>query len=172
MRTSFAWKALPDNARRVLDLLEIVHMQHGGAENGKLVCTYDQFKVAGLRRASISRAIRQCVALGFLEITKKGYRRYGAYNQPSYYRLTYVLGQKHSLAPCPTHEWRAITSQQRATDELGRATQNTIVESTVVVEIPEPASEPMLGANSGLRSGSQTASGIVVRSPISAAKAS
>jgi hypothetical protein len=72
MRESAAWRALSDNARRVLDRLEVEHMMHGGAENGGLVCTYDDFKNAGIRRKSISCAIQACVALGFLEVTVKG----------------------------------------------------------------------------------------------------
>jgi hypothetical protein len=48
MRSSPAWLALPDNARRVLDRLELEHMQHGGAENGVLVVTFDDFERHGI----------------------------------------------------------------------------------------------------------------------------
>jgi hypothetical protein len=74
LRESPAWAALPDNARRVLDRLELEHLRHGGAENGKLKCTYSDFQKAGIRRASVALAIRECAGLGFIEITQRGRR--------------------------------------------------------------------------------------------------
>src|SRR5829696_1304072 len=50
LRTSPAWRALPDNARRVLDRLELEHMQHAGGRNGTLICTFDDFAKNGIRR--------------------------------------------------------------------------------------------------------------------------
>ena len=83
LRESAAWRALPDNARRILDRLEVEHMRHGGAENGALPCTYSDFVAAGVRRASVSLAIRQCAALGFLEVTHRGGRSNAEYRNPS-----------------------------------------------------------------------------------------
>jgi hypothetical protein len=65
-------------------------MMHGGAENGNLVCTYDDFENAGIRRMSISCAIQECVALGFVEVTVKGGLARADFKRPSNYRLTYV----------------------------------------------------------------------------------
>jgi hypothetical protein len=121
MRASPAWRALPDNARRVLDRLELEHMNHGGALNGKLPCTYSDFVLAGLRRASVARAIRQCVALGFLEITRRGGRSISDVRPPSLYRLTYVVGRKTSTPV--TDEWRSIRSDEMALSVLERAEQ-------------------------------------------------
>ena len=64
MRRSPVCRALPDTARRVLDRLEVEHMEHAGTENGQLICTYDQFARAGIRRASVALAIRQLTAVG------------------------------------------------------------------------------------------------------------
>jgi len=108
MRESAAWRALPDNARRVLDRLELEHMAHGGAANGKLVCTYTDFAKWGIRRRSIPLAIRQAVALGFLEVTRRGYITSGDFKAPSTYRLTYVFGADSRLDGSPTNEWEAI----------------------------------------------------------------
>jgi hypothetical protein len=72
MRESIAWRYLPDNARRILDRLELEHMHHAGGENGRLPCTYADFARAGIRRRSVSLAIQQCEALGFLEVTNAG----------------------------------------------------------------------------------------------------
>ena len=53
LRELAAWRALPDNARRILDRLEVEHMRHGGAENGALPCTY--FVAAGAARPGFTR---------------------------------------------------------------------------------------------------------------------
>lgn len=123
MRESIAWAHLPDNARRVLDRLELEHMRHGGAENGSLPCTYADFEKAGIRRASVALAIRQCVALGFLEVTSKGYRGGGDIRKPSLYRLTYVVGCGKSSAP--TDEWRRLRSDEVADGALTRVRGNS-----------------------------------------------
>lgn len=119
LRRSPAWRALPDNGRRVLDRLEIEHMEHGGAENGALKCTYSQFAAAGLRRASVALAICQCVALGFLEVSQRGSRSISNERWPSLYRLTYLVGRRHS--PEPTHEWRDVRDDEDAAERLDMA---------------------------------------------------
>jgi hypothetical protein len=90
MKESVAWRALPDNARRVLDRLELEHMRQGARENGRLICTYTDFEEWALRRKSIARALREAVALGFLEITGRGYKAATGFRQPSTYRVTYL----------------------------------------------------------------------------------
>jgi len=119
LRESHAWRALPDNARRVLDRLELEHMQHGGAMNGRLPCTFSDFEKAGLRRKSISLAIRQCIALGFLEIGRRGGRAISGFRVPSLYRLTYLHGRKES-SPL-TEEWRSIATAEDAARALDAA---------------------------------------------------
>lgn len=121
LRESPAWQALPDNARRILDRLELEHLRHGGADNGNLICTYTDFEKAGIRRASIALAIRQCVALGFLEITQRGRRSAASFHTPSTYRLTYLSGCGSS--PEATHEWRRISSAENAQAALQVAAQ-------------------------------------------------
>jgi len=120
MRESFAWRFLPNNARRVLDRLELEHMHHGGAENGSLICTYSDFVKSGLRRQSIALAIRQCVALGFLVITREGQRCASDFNRvPAQYFLTYLQGAGKSLEP--THAWRGVHSDVQAKRHLSKA---------------------------------------------------
>jgi hypothetical protein len=79
-------------------------MRHGGAENGALPCTYSDFVGHGIRRASVSLALRQCTALGFLEITHRGGRSISEHRNPSRYRLTYING-RHTSA-IRTDEWK------------------------------------------------------------------
>lgn len=123
MRQSPAWKALPNHARRVLDRLEVEHMQHAGAENGALVCTYSDFEAAQIPYKAIAPAIRQCVALGFVEITHQGTPSVSEFRNPSKYRLTYVYGRQRKLAdgtltPQRTDEWRKIESDAQAISAL------------------------------------------------------
>jgi hypothetical protein len=123
MRESPAWRHLPDKARRVLDRLELEHMRHGGAENGALKVTYDDFKRWGIkRRNDIALAIRQCEGLGFLEVTERGGRSISDQRWPSQYRLTYALGVKNRGA-VPTHEWRRVSTDEMAITLLKRARQ-------------------------------------------------
>jgi hypothetical protein len=116
LRLSPAWRALPNNARRILDRLEVEHMQHGGADNARLPCTYTNFEKAGVRRKSVALAIRQCVALGFVEVTHKGGRSISQYKTPSRYRLTYVNGR--SPSPPPIDDWKLIASDEAAAAAL------------------------------------------------------
>jgi hypothetical protein len=119
MRESAAWHALSDKARRILDRLEVEHMMHGGGENGNLICTYDDFRAVGIRRQSIPHAIRECVALGFLEVTLHGGLTITDIKRPSRYRLTYVMGR--SKSPDPTHEWKRIKpAAKKAKAERGK----------------------------------------------------
>lgn len=116
MRESPAWLALTWNARRVLDRLELEHMAHGAEENGNLICTYEQFKAAGLRGPSIAQAINECVALGFVEVTKRGSPSLSRYRNPSTYRLTYIVGRGKNGVP--TDEWQRIKTTAQAQDAL------------------------------------------------------
>ncbi len=107
MIESDAWRALTLPARRVLDRLEIEHAHHGGMENGALICTFDDFARAGVRRQSVARAIRDLERLGFIEVTQRGRRAAGEFYLPSRYRLTYL----HTKTGGPTDEWRRVSDQ-------------------------------------------------------------
>jgi hypothetical protein len=119
MRESPAWRALPDNARRILDRLEIEHMRHGGAANGSLMCPYGHFQEAGIRRGSVALAIRQAIALGFLKITAVGYRRAAEFRAPNVYFVTYLHGCGKSLKP--TDDWARLQTSEHAEHALKAA---------------------------------------------------
>ncbi len=121
MKESPAWRAAPDNVRRVLDRLELEHMRHGGTANGQLIVTYDEFQRWGIRRASIALAIRQAVGLGFLEVTRAGYKSAAEFRVPSLYRLTYVFGRGREGRQDPTDEWERISSDDEAQAILSEA---------------------------------------------------
>jgi hypothetical protein len=112
MLVSPAWMVLSLTARRVLDRLEIEHMQHGGKENGNLTVTYDQFEAYGIHRHAIGPGIREVVALGFVLITEHGRAGNREYRRPNKYRLTYR--EAKGAMGNGTHEWRGIKTIEQA----------------------------------------------------------
>jgi hypothetical protein len=56
MVESPAMRALSLAARKVLDRIEIEHMNHGGARNGQLPVTYRDFEAWGIRRHKLRGA--------------------------------------------------------------------------------------------------------------------
>jgi hypothetical protein len=118
MRVSPAWRGAPDDCRRVLDRLEVEHLRHRLQQNGALVCLYDDFVEWGVRRAAVRLAIEQAVALGFLEITRRGYPARMEVRVPSLYRLTYVKSFQNT--PAPTDEWRNLKSAEEVRQALKR----------------------------------------------------
>ncbi len=104
------YRTLSLSAHRVLSRLEIELAHHGGMDNGTLPCTFDHLEEYGIDRHSIAPAIRECVALGFVEITERGGAGNAEHKHPSLYRLTY----RHTNAAEPTHEWKRIKSVDQA----------------------------------------------------------
>jgi hypothetical protein len=111
MLRSPAWRVLSLSARRVLNRLEIELAEHGGTDNGRLPTTYDDFERYGIHRHAIAPAIREAVALGFLELTEAGRAGNAEFRRPNRFRLTY----RHSAHAEPTHEWKTIDTDEQAT---------------------------------------------------------
>lgn len=88
MVQSPAWCALSHAALVAIFRLLIEHMAHGGAENGRLIVTFDQFEAFGLRRKSIGPALREAEALGWIVTTRKGRGGNADFRKAS----TYALG--------------------------------------------------------------------------------
>ena len=112
MLESPAYRALSLAAHAILARLEIEMAHHGGKDNGQLPATYDQFMEYGIHRNSIAPALREVVALGFVEITEKGKAGKAVNRRPSLYRLTYrhTDGAKGE----PTNEWRKFDDLEMA----------------------------------------------------------
>jgi hypothetical protein len=123
MLRSPAWRALSLSGRRVIDRLEIEHGEHGGADNGKLPCTYDDFVRYGIHRHAIGPAIREVVALGFVEITDVGRAGNAEWRKPNLFRLTYFHTNQG-----PTHEWRKISEE--AAEMIARAARSPAAAKT------------------------------------------
>lgn len=90
MLESYAYRVLSLSARRLLDRIELENMYHGGAENGQLPVTYEDFENYGIDRGSIAPAMREAVALGFLEIREPGCAGNREHRSPNKFRLTYL----------------------------------------------------------------------------------
>jgi hypothetical protein len=117
MIASPAWRALSLGGRRILDRLEIEHVNHGGVENGRLPVTFDDFARAGVRRQSVRDGLREVEALGFVEIVERGSAGNAGYRRPHVFRLTYL---PTASAP-PTHDWRRIKTETEAKAVTGTA---------------------------------------------------
>jgi hypothetical protein len=94
-------------ALRFITRLMVEHMNHGGTENGRLICTYDQLVAFGISRKHISDAIAQAVDLGFVDLVQRGHRGYGIAKQPSIYALTWL--PRIDGSP-PTNRWKRCIS--------------------------------------------------------------
>jgi hypothetical protein len=113
MLESPAYRALSLSAHRVMARLEIELAHHGGKadQNGCLPCTYDHLAEFGVERHAIGPAIRELVALGFVEIVRKGSAGNAGFRQPALYRLTYRHSGSHRET---TDEWKRIMTADEA----------------------------------------------------------
>jgi hypothetical protein len=117
---SFAYRVLSLSARRVLDRVELENMYHGGVENGALPVTYADFAKYGIDPGSIAPAIREAVALGFLEITEPGCAGNEKFRSPNKFRLTYLPA--HGVTTSwGQGRWELFASLKDAQAEAARA---------------------------------------------------
>lgn len=112
MLESPPYRALSRGAHQVLSRIEIEHAHHGGTDNGVLPIAYDHFAEYGLHRHAIAPAIRELVALGFIEVMRRGCALNGDLRQASLYRLTYRHAK--DAEGDGTHEWRKIATIEQA----------------------------------------------------------
>jgi hypothetical protein len=110
MLESPAYRVLSVSAHRVLSRIEIEHGHHGGLENGRLPVTVQNFEEYGMDRHAIAPAIRECVALGFVEVTVQGRGGNAEFRQPNQFRLTYVF----TADAAATNDWRQIETMEGA----------------------------------------------------------
>ena len=97
--------------RRALERIEIEYAHHGGADNGKLPITYADFERFGLHPNVVAPSLRALVALGFIEVTRKGYGGAAEVRAPSLYRLRYRPAWDAKRRDGDgTHDYLAITA--------------------------------------------------------------
>lgn len=110
MLESPAYRALNGSEHKILARLEIEFSNHGGSENGRLPCTFDDFVKYGIHREAIAPSLRALQSLGFIEITERGSAGNAAWRRPHIYRLTY----RHTDDENPTHDWKHVTQSGQA----------------------------------------------------------
>ena len=110
MIESPAFRILSLSALRVLSRVEIELAHHGGKDNGRLPITYDE--KYGIHRHSISPAIHEAEALGFLQVTERGRGGNAEFRSPNRFRLTYRHAKE--VSGDGSHEWRRIGTMERA----------------------------------------------------------
>src|SRR5215475_9734283 len=135
MLESPAYRELSLSAHRIISRIEIELAHHGGNDNGKLPVTYEDFIEYGVHRHSIAPAIREAVALGFIEVTKRGRGGNAESRESSLYRLTFAHDRNSRQSP-PTHDWRKI---------------KTVDDAAIVAEFARAASNPQSAANGARR---------------------
>ena len=113
MMNSPAYRVLSLAAHRILSRLEIEFERHGRKpeENGNLPCTYDHFVEYGVNHNQIAPAIRELVALGFIQVTHKGCAGNAEYRQPTLFLLTYRPFGSHKYVG---NGWRRIGDIEEA----------------------------------------------------------
>ncbi len=138
MLESPAYRVLSQSAHRALARIEIELAHHGGTDNGKLPVTFDNFVDYGMDRHSIAPALRELVALGFVEITERGRAGNAEWRAPNRFRLTY----KHTGRASGTDEWKRIESLEEA-QALARAARRAVSSArrtkSQCVNIPNPS---------------------------------
>ena len=112
MLKSPAYRVLSLTAHRALTRIEIELAHHAGKENGALPVTFDDSEKFGMHRRAIAPAIRELIALGFIELTRRGAAANADLRQPSLYRLTY-RHTDHEPGD-GTHEWRKTKTVEEA----------------------------------------------------------
>jgi hypothetical protein len=110
MLESPAFRVLSVSAHRVLARIEIELAHHGGTDNGRLPVTYQNFQDYGMDRDAVAPAIRECEALGFIEVTEHGRAGNAEFRSPNLFRLTY----KDTTDADSTDEWRQIETIEDA----------------------------------------------------------
>lgn len=121
MLESPAYQVMSLSARRVLTRIEIEHAHHGGNDNGRLPVTFDNFVQYGVHRHAIGPATRECEALGFLQVTERGYAGNAEFRAPNKFRLTYL----YAGGAQPTDEWARIETLDQA-EEIARSARRPV----------------------------------------------
>ena len=99
MLESEAWRTAPLHTRRLVDRLIIEHMNHGGHENGNLICTYDDFVNSGVRRNTIKQAQDDAARRGLIYLVARGKPSSGPGRRPSIFGLGWLPGKAGDAAP-------------------------------------------------------------------------
>lgn len=106
-----SWRSAPKTLRKILERIEIEHMCHGGAENGQLRVSYNQFVEFGISKRTIQPSLLLGVRLGLVKVGSLETDPSRNIRPDNIYSLTYVplKGRKN-----PTDEWKSVTEAHAA----------------------------------------------------------
>ena len=111
MLRSPALRVLSLTARRILDRLDLEHINHGGKDNGRLPVTFADLRRFGMPNPNDNaRGFRELRALGFIEVTRAGRAGNAEHRTPNLFRITYLSANGEA----PTDEWRRIATIEEA----------------------------------------------------------
>ncbi|MCP5382035.1 MAG: hypothetical protein H6912_06665 [Kordiimonadaceae bacterium] len=142
---SNAWRSRSRKCALLIDFLLCDHMANAGQENGRLMATYDQLVVWGIRRPDIRATIDEAEMLGLIRQTFQG-GRYGKAKEPSQYRLTFfpTISENGTFAPA-TNEWKSVTekmidhyTKMRRESKKSKKQYNGSYDETFIVPTEEP----------------------------------
>lgn len=146
MLESPAMTVISGPALKILMRIGREHLAHGGAENGRLPVTYQDFKAAGVARSTIALALAELVALGLIERTDAGRMGWGEdKGRPSTYRLTWIGTAERSK---PTNEWqrhKSVEDAEQAVAEARAAVQGRRKAKGEAETLPQPAPRALAG---------------------------
>ncbi|OAS26002.1 hypothetical protein A5481_07535 [Methylobacterium platani] len=146
MLDSPAMKVVSGPALKILMRIGLEHLAHGGADNGRLPVTYEDFKTAGVARSTIALALAELIALGLIERTDAGRMGWGEdKGRPSTYRLTWI-GTAERLKP--TDEWqrhKSVEDAKKAVEEARAAVHERRKAKRGTEPLPQPAPKALAG---------------------------
>src|SRR5829696_3987549 len=119
MLESAAFRCLSGGAHKIIARIAIEHMGHGAGLNGALPVTHNDFFAFGIRRRSILDFLVEAIALGFVDRTQQGTRRFGDFEwAPALYRVTWL--PTHNGQPA-TNEWARFATLEEAQQAVALA---------------------------------------------------
>jgi hypothetical protein len=128
MLESPAYRVLSRSAHLAIARVEIELAQHGGNDNDQLPVPTEDFIAYGMDRSSVSPALREAEALGFLRI-KRGRGGNAEHRTPNRFGLTFAQHRNSRRNP-PTDDWRRITTIAEA-EQIARAARQAKDERAV-----------------------------------------
>ena len=121
---SHAWIAISAPARHVFLRLVIEYGKHKGGENGALPCTFKDFEDYGVGGNQIARSIRELVAVGLIEVARKGVAGNADHRRAALYRIT-CFAQARDGSKDGTHDYERVKSAEEA-EALVAAARNNV----------------------------------------------
>lgn len=109
LMTSPAWLLRPISLVRLIERLQIEHLEHAGTANGQLSVSFRQFQAFGISRRMIAPTIHLGEGLGLIRVNRSTVIS-GPLREPHSYQLTFIPAKD---AKGPSDEWRKV-SEERA----------------------------------------------------------